>query len=185
MLRGTTLVAGQCPAALRRQPGFSGADGPLRRDGLHLPKIGEQPDGITVSIPAQPTLSQSRQNAAPIRTVQPAAPRPVHIPPGAVFHQTTALYGAARDTRSSSSHLQILYKFAMPQGGADRRAHLPAAQGFLLLYPKRTRFVKTCFSKAAPEVFQRKSRVFSEKEIKTRKDDPTRSAFAFCPASSA
>ena len=131
---------------------------------LRLHQNGEQPDRITVSIPAQPTLSEENFEsikALLIRTVQPAAPRPVHIPSGAVFHPretldrrtgqsfpTTALYGAARDARSFSSHLQILYQIAMPQkeqagGRAFRRP-----QGFLLLYPKRAGFVKTCFSKA-------------------------------------
>lgn len=47
---------------------------------------GEQPDRITVSIPAQPTLSKHGPDTARIWTVQPAAPRPVRIPPGAVFH---------------------------------------------------------------------------------------------------
>ena len=124
---------------------------------------GEQPDRITVSIPAQPTLSQLTQmepntdGSACCSKASAHSPRRCFPPKGilgpsirssAQIFPTTALCGAARDARSFSSHLQILYQIAMPQkeqagGRAFRRP-----QGFLLLYPKRAGFVKTRFSKA-------------------------------------
>lgn len=165
MLRGTTLVAGQCPAALRRQPKTrtSGRWAPrCGETASGLPKDGEQPDRITVSIPAQPTLPQIQsQYGSDADSSACCSKASAHSLPAlfstqgnlrtgrrAGASQSTALCGAARDVRSFSSHLQIVIKCHAPER-AGRQARLPAAQGFYLLYPKQARFVKTCFSKHA------------------------------------
>ena len=90
------------PSAKMRTPGLPRVDGNC----LRLPKIGEQPDRITASIPAQPTLSKHGPDTARIWTVQPAAPRPVHIPTGAVFHPRES-WAHRSDHRLKSSQQQL------------------------------------------------------------------------------
>ena len=158
------LLPGVCPAALHRQPEFSDAGSPAWRDSRHLPKIGEQPDRITVSIPAQPTLSRLAQTEPNTdgsaccskasahsrrRCFPPEGILGVPIESSSQSFPTTALCGAARDARSFSSHLQIFafYKIAMPPKGQAGGRTFGRPQGFLLLYLKRAGFVKTDFER--------------------------------------
>ena len=117
--------------------------GPHKRCERRLPKQGEQPDRITASIPAQPTLPKNGEHKT-LRAVQPAAPRPVRTPLRRCFPPDNSSLRRGVGCAFLFVAFADIAGLPCPRKGG-RRARIPARPRLFITIPETAAFCQALF----------------------------------------